>query len=91
MIELNSCPACGGPIIDGGDGGPIIIGGDADIRCVNCGMGLDEFVDYFGVDVEFLIGEEIVLTDEFAGGYGDILELGYDGGDGSGAEDNSGW
>jgi len=91
VIQLDSCPDCGGPLINAGGGGTIIIGGNADIRCVNCGMGLEEIVDYLGDDVDFLIDEEIELTDEFVGEYGDILELGYDGGDGSGAEDDSGW
>jgi len=51
VIQLDSCPVCGGPLIDSGD---------SDIRCINFGKGLKEFVDYLG-------DEEIVLAEEFVG------------------------
>lgn len=34
MARITECPECGGPLVDGG--------GD-DIRCVNCGLTLEEF------------------------------------------------
>lgn len=67
MRDMIECPECGGPIVNGG--------GD-DIRCTQCGLTWDEFVDVAD-DLELLDGDDILLDDELVDGESE----GYDSAD----------
>lgn len=67
MRDIIECPECGGPVVNGG--------GD-DIRCTECGLTWDEFVDVAD-DLVLLNGDDILLDDEM----GDRGEDGYDSAD----------
>ena len=58
MRDMIECPECGGPIVNGG--------GD-DIRCTQCGLTWDEFVDVAD-DLELLNRMDVLVADELGDG-----------------------